>query len=346
MPPRPQPPPLPPATDAPAPRRAWLGWLRRWGISILSLGLGVATLFVFRRGLPHVGWIVGYLLLLGLLFAFITEMRQPFERRGRRRIISVTDYAIQSLYHGLLLFVLPAYWASATLDSLNVLFLAGIAAGALVTAVDPWYAAIVQPRRWLNQALLGFSIFAAINVALPLLGSRPILALEGAAALTAVAMMPVFRERGALTWRQAYARSTVLAVMAIAAVWVGRAAVPPAPLFVARATAARSVTMLEPVEPVDSPIPASTVADWGGIAAYTAVYAPAGLRQPIEHVWWKDGRLVERVPLSPVRGGRKEGFRTYSRKTDLAPPYDGRYRVDVMTASGQLIGRLRFTITP
>jgi hypothetical protein len=312
----------------------------------MSLGLGVATLFVFRRGLPHVGWIVGYLLLLGLLFAFITEMRQPLERRGRRRIIGIADYAIQSLYHGLLLFVLPAYWASATLDSLNVLFLAVVVAGALVTAVDPWYTALVHPRRWLNQALLGFSIFAALNVALPLLGSRPILALEGAAALTAVAMMPVFRERGALTWRQAYARSTVLAVLAIAAVWLGRAAVPPAPLFVARATAARSVTMLEPVEPVDSPIPASTVAGWGGIAAYTAVYAPAGLRQPIEHVWWKDGHLVGSVPLSPVRGGRKEGFRTYSRKTDLTPPYDGRYRVDVMTVSGQLIGRLRFTITP
>jgi hypothetical protein len=104
--------------------------------------------------------------------------------------------------------------------------------------------------------------------------------------------------------------------------------------------------MLEPVEPVDSPIPASTVAGWGGITAYTAVYAPAGLRQPIEHVWWKDGRLVGSVPLSPVRGGRKEGFRTYSRKTDLQPPYEGRYRVDVVTASGQLIGRLRFTVTP
>ena len=104
--------------------------------------------------------------------------------------------------------------------------------------------------------------------------------------------------------------------------------------------------MLEPVEPIESPIPASTVADWGGLAAYTAVYAPAGLQQRIEHVWWKDGRVLGRVPLSPVLGGRKEGFRTYSRKTDLKPPYQGRYRVDVVTASGQLVGRLRFTVTP
>lgn len=315
-------------------------------MSVCSLSLGLATLLVFRRGLPQVGWIVGYLLLLWLLFAFITELRQPLERRGRRLVVGAADYAVQSLYHGLLLFVLPAYWASATLDSPNVVFLACLAAGALVTAVDPWYAALVHPRRWLNQALLAFSIFAALNVALPLLGIRPILALEGAAALTAVAMMPVFRERGALTWRQAYVRSVALAVFAVAAVWVGRMAVPPAPLFIARATAARGVTMLEPVEPIESPIPASIVENWGGLAAYTAVYAPAGLRQLIEHVWWKDGRLLGRIPLSPVLGGRKEGFRTYSRKADLKPPYEGRYRVDVVTASGQLIGRLRFTVAP
>jgi len=49
---------------------------------------------------------------------------------------------------------------------------------------------------------------------------------------------------------------------------------------------------------------------------------------------------------TPVRGGRREGFRTYSRFTDLKPPVAGRYRVDVVTASGQLIGRLRFTVTP
>lgn len=321
-------------------------WIRRWGVSVCSLSLGLATLLVFRRGLPHVGWIVGYLLLLWLVFAFITELRQPLERRGRRLVVGAADYAVQSLYHGLLLFVLPAYWASATLDSPNVVFLIGVIAGALVTAVDPWYAALVHPRRGLNQALLAFSIFAALNVALPLLRIRPILALEGAAALTAAAMMPVFRERGALTWRQACLRSAMLAIVAMGAVWLGRVMVPPAPLFVLRATAARSVTMLEPVEPVASPIPASTVADWGGLAAYTAVYAPAGLSQRIEHVWWKDGRLVGRIALSPVLGGRKEGFRTYSRKADLKAPYQGRYHVDVMTASGQLIGRLRFTVAP
>jgi len=63
-------------------------------------------------------------------------------------------------------------------------------------------------------------------------------------------------------------------------------------------------------------------------------------------VWTRNGAVVARIPLSPVRGGRADGFRTWSRRTGLRPPLAGRYRVDVVTASGQLIGRLRFTVTP
>ena len=54
---------------------ATLRWLRRWGISFASLTGGIFTLFVFRRGLPHVAWIIGYLLILWLLFALITQVR-------------------------------------------------------------------------------------------------------------------------------------------------------------------------------------------------------------------------------------------------------------------------------
>jgi hypothetical protein len=54
-----------------------VAWIAEWGVSFASLTGGVFTLFFFRRGLPHVAWIVGYLLLLWLVFAFLVEMRQP-----------------------------------------------------------------------------------------------------------------------------------------------------------------------------------------------------------------------------------------------------------------------------
>lgn len=332
----------------PAPRLPLVGWLGGWPISIASLSMGLAALLVFRRGLPHVGWIVGYLLLLWLLFVLITELRAPLTEQGRGLVLSAADYTIQTLYHNLLLFVLPAYYAAATLDSRNVVFPALVAAGALVTALDPVYRRVVQPRPWLNHALLAFSIFAALNVALPLVGVQPILALEASAAMAALALAPAFRREGFTGWLRAHGLAVAAAAFALVLVWFARGLVPPAPLVLARAVAARGVAQLEPVEPVDGGVvSAATVLEWGGLAAYTAVYAPAGVRQPIMHVWWRDRRPLARVILpTPVMGGRREGFRTFSRFTDLKSPVAGAYRVDVLTATGQLIGRLRFTVTP
>jgi uncharacterized protein DUF5924/DUF2914 family protein len=327
-------------------RYPWLGWLWRWGLSAWSLGLGLLTLFVFRRGLPHVGWIVGYVLLLWCLYAAFTERRGALEHRGRQDVVDAGEYVILSLCHNLLLFVLPAYYASATLGSWNEVFPAAVAALAVVTAVDPVYRRLIHPRAWRRHLLLAFSMFAALNVALPLVGVRPILALEGSAALAVLALVPAMRRGGTVPWRDAHARAALFACLAMAVIWYARVVVPPAPLFLARAVAARAVTGLTPVDLIEGSIPAAMVTEWGGLAAYTAVYAPGGLRQAIQHVWSRDGVPFARIPLSPVRGGRAEGFRTYSTTRNLRPPIEGLYTVDVVTASGQLIGRLRFTVTP
>ncbi len=325
-------------------RHPLLRWVARWGISVASLLAGLAALLVFRRGLPHVGWIVGYLILLWLLFAGFTEARQTLEQRGKRLVVTAWDYAIQTLCHGLLLFILPGYYASTTFPSVNVWFFLLLVGVALLTTVDPWYQAVVAPRRWLGHVIFALACFAALNVALPLVGARPVWALEASAALSALALTPTLR-RPSGGWTGAVAWSGSLAVLVAVLLWHFRAAIPPAPLHVARATAARAVAEMEPVEPLTS-LSVTQLAEWGGILAYTAVYAPAGLSEPISHVWRKDGVPFETVELSPVRGGRARGYRTYSRKSDLGPDPVGRWTVDVLTASGQLIGRLRFTVTP
>ena len=327
-------------------RRPWLRWVEQWGISVASLALGLLTLLVFRRGLPHVGLIVGYLLLLWLIFVIFTELRSPLEARGQRFVLSAVDYTIQTLYHNLLLFVLPAYYASTTFSSLNAWFVLAVVAGALVTAVDPWYRAVVHPRRWLTHALLAFSMFATLNVALPLVGIPPGVALPASALLSALALTPTFRKGGAISWAGAGRRAGLFAILAVFSLWWLRSAIPPAPLQLARATIARAVENLEPVDPVSGMVSAQVMREWGGLVAYTAVYAPAGLKQPIAHVWRKNGIPVTTIPLSPIRGGRAEGFRTYSRKSDFMANPEGRWTVDVVTASNQLIGRVRFTITP
>jgi len=323
-----------------------VAWLRRWGISIASFVGGLLTLFVFRRGLPHIAWIVGYLLLLWLIFAVLVELRQPLAESGRRSgrlVVTAADYTIQTLYHGLLLFVLPAYWASTTLTSRNVVFLVLLVLLTLLATFDPWYRAIVHPRPFLGYVFFVVSIFAALNVALPLVGLPPFWALMASAFVASLAITPVVRRAGDRTWVGALRVTVALGVVAVALAAVGRAWIPPAPLFMARAAILWDVLDLDNVEALPTTLSAAEVRE-RGLVAYTAIYAPAGLRQSVSHVWRHRGRVIEVVSLAPVLGGRREGYRTYSRKTAFPEDSEGRWSVDVVTASGQLIGRLRFRI--
>lgn len=325
-----------------------LEFIRRWGISIASLVGGLLTLFVFRRGLPHVGLIVGYIVLLWLLFAILTQIRQALEGSGKRSlrfVVTAFDYTIQTLYHGLLLFVLPPYYASTTLTSGNALFLALLVALALLATFDPWYRAVVHPQPWVGHVFFVVSTFAALNVALPLVGIPPFFGLLLSAWLAVVALTPAIRRVTGSAWTTALALTGLAALAATGLVTAGRWLVPPAPLALARATLARSVAGVEPVDPIAGSISAAEIRA-GGLVAYTAVLAPAGLKQPIAHVWRHEGHVVNVVGLSPVRGGRREGFRTYSRKTSFPADPVGRWAVDVVTSSGQLIGRLSFRVVP
>ena len=321
-------------------------WIAEWGVSFASLTGGVFTLFVFRRGLPNVAWIVGYLLLLCLVFAALVELRQPLAesgRRSRRLVVTAADYTIQTLYHGLLLFVLPAYYASVTLTSLNVVFFGFLVLLAILATFDPWYRVIVHPRPWLGYVFFVMSIFAALNVALPLVGLPPFWALMASAFVASLAITPVVRRAGGRTWKGALRVTVALGIAAAALAAVGRAWIPPAPLFMARAAIMWDLPDLDNIEALPTTISADEVKQ-RGLVAYTAIYAPAGLRQSVRHVWRHRGRVIETVALAPVLGGRREGYRTYSRKTSFPDEPEGRWSVDVVTASGQLIGRLRFRI--
>ncbi len=83
------------------------------------------------------------------------------------------------------------------------------------------------------------------------------------------------------------------------------------------------------------------------VYVYTAVFAPSGLTTTLYHQWqtydttigtWK---TVGMIPFYVV-GGRDDGYRGYSVKSmNLS---EGRWRVNVVTEYGQVIGRVSFTI--
>jgi hypothetical protein len=339
---------LPRAQGAASRWPAILRWLRRWGISVASLVGGLLTLFVFRREVPHVSWIVGYLLILWLLFALLSQIRSSFlasEKRSRRLVVTAVDYTIQTLYHGIMLFLLPPYFASTTVSSVNVLFFALLVVLAVLATFDPWYSAVVHPRPWFHTVYFLVATFGALNMALPLVGVPTHLALIASAWLAVVALAPVICRAGGWGWRRGLGVTASAAMLAAVLAYTGSAVIPPAPLSLVRGTIAWDTGGVESLEPVSGAVPVEEMRT-RGLLAYTAISAPAGLTQQVRHVWRHGGHVVSVIDLAPVRGGRREGFRTWSRKTAFPSDAVGRWSVDVATASGQLIGRLSFKVVP
>jgi len=82
------------------------------------------------------------------------------------------------------------------------------------------------------------------------------------------------------------------------------------------------------------------------VYAYTAVFAPTKINSQIFHRWSfydpKNKEWVESGKIGfPIKGGRDGGYRGYSVKESIFP---GKWRVDVVTERGQIIGRIGFEI--
>ena len=99
--------------------------------------------------------VIGYLLLLWLMGVLLAERRQRLVRQAPRGVSMAIEYTVQTLLHGLLLFLLPIYYASTTLTSGNAWFLLVLVAAAILTTMDPWYrAATGIGFRWLESILV------------------------------------------------------------------------------------------------------------------------------------------------------------------------------------------------
>lgn len=79
---------------------------------------------------------------------------------------------------------------------------------------------------------------------------------------------------------------------------------------------------------------------------FSAVFAPADLDVVIAHDWSyydeTSGRWVDRGrPTFPIEGGRDAGYRGFSFNSGIEA---GRWRVDIETERGQILGRVRFGV--
>jgi hypothetical protein len=298
----------------------------------VSLGLGVASAIYMDRRPERAPLIAmaaaGGWVLLALLAMLESWRSKALLARAARLGASMGS---QSLVQLSLFFSIPFYYKAASIPA-HWGFLGLVGAAGVVTLWSPLADAALRHSIF-SSLLLAVATFAGLDCVLPLLGLSNKISLLVAVIWTA----------GGLPLLAMARRSNLLAPLAvslalvIAYVYGVAQFVPPAPLRFVEGVMGTKVTsrQLAGVATEFSSLPDQLV-------CYTAVGAPNGLRDRLLHVWRQNGAWRAKIGLE-IRGGRPQGFRTWS---TFRGPTPGTWTCTVETESGQRLGRVTTHVRP
>ena len=312
-----------------------LWWLHSGYALLLGFGimwLGARNYNYLRVTLFHVGfiWLSSLFLPKYLNHARLSE-------RWVERLRLFVNFFNKNFYQQVLFFILPIYYASATLSSANIIFVALLAISAILSTLDVIYDRHLSVRRSLTASFFAFNLFALINVMLPVLWSvsnaRTTRIAAVMAALGFVSLYHPFPH-----WiRLRFVCGLGAAILFVVLVELGRAYIPPAPLRLVNADfgtgVERESRQVNPVIVETDPVSTRE------LYVLTAIKAPLGLKERVRHRWYKNDKLIWVSSLFDVVGGREEGYRLWTRYDFAKIESGATVRVDVETEGGQLIGR-------
>jgi hypothetical protein len=314
-----------------------------WLHSFYALILGIGIMWLGRRNFAFLRIAVFHLGFIWLSSLFLPRLlnHPRLSARWAPRLRLLVNFFNKNLYQQMLFFVLPIYYASATLGSRNIAFVALVALSATLSTLDVIYDRHLSVRRGLTAAFFAFNLFALINVMLPILWSvSNTLTTRIGALLALLGFLSLFYPGSQAKFRRL---SLVVAsgLLFFGLVELGRPFIPPAPLRLARIEFGGGFekASLQVVAPLTELQPNQPFRLYG----VTSIRAPLGLTERVRHRWYENGKLIFASPFYNMVGGRVEGFRLWTSFpfNTLAPGTT--LRLDLETEGGQLIGRARIS---
>lgn len=312
-----------------------------WLLPSLSFAAGWLGFVFVQRG-EELAAIVALLALVGWPWLLVEPfVRRLLERRRPGAGNLIVNFISQSLQQELLFFALPFVIGASELDAGHGVFFAVLAIAALVSTLDPVYEKWVGAHAVTRLLFHGYCTWIAALIVLPVVSRLPVeRALPTSLFVVCVwALLSLPQALVALrTWprRAAWLAAAVLLPFLV---WELRSQIPAAGLAVTQARITQSLDDLAPGPEVRR-LSRAQLQD--GLIAFAGIRAPAGLLQTVVFQW-RHGREVENI-AEQIRGGRQEGYRTYSRKRLFPAEPAGRWTVDIVTPQGQLLKRLNFTV--
>lgn len=320
-------------------------WMRRheqklwWLHSLYALVLGIGLMWLGKQNFTYLRVAVFHISFIWLSSALLPKLlayrRFPLSWAPRLRLI--VNFLNKNLYQQMLFFVLPIYYASATIDSRNIIFVSMVCFSALLSTLDIVYDRHLAAKRLLTASFFAFNLFVLINVMLPILWSVSNTLATRVSGILAFIGFLTLGYPAAPSFLRRVATLVCAAILFTGLVELGRPFIPPAPLRIATVEFGtnfepQSLQMLVPITVLR---PGNSLQLFG----LTAIKAPLGLREKLRHRWYENGKAVYASSFHDIVGGRAQGFRLWTSYTfpEIAP--GAIIQLDLETEGGQLIGR-------
>jgi hypothetical protein len=303
---------------------------------VMALISGAVVIFLLRRGFDHVPFVIVFFIFV--LFYLACRLYLPKKNSGI--MTKISDVAVMFLINDMLLFVLPFYFESMTFLSRNMTFSIIIISLAIITNWYYLYDRLVLKNVFVSSVYYALIFFCVLNFIFPIIfGIRNIWSLSisgGIAGVIALLFVYPYIHKNK-HWKDAFKFFSGI-MLSLCFLWFGRSIIPPAPLRLLYASACENIENQGPVMPYEI----NYIENVPDAYFFSAIFAPKGLSERIDHIWYHNGKKILTINLSEIKGGRKGGYRTWSTHVPMEGP--GQYTVHIWTSGGQLLGIKNFVL--
>ncbi len=315
-----------------------------WNLhSIWALFGGGAVIFLADERYGFVPWVILFLILTWvstLLFcrAILPEKGSSNQAEPPALHEEVASYLTRVMYQGTLFFLLPFYWYSTVIGSLNLSFSILLAGLAIVSCIDLIFDRWLRTYPWFGLVYFSTVTFAAINLLLPLLFPIGPAVATPLAGLVAVASAIPLAIRGSQTGRSNKLWFALLVGWFLLLVVAFPRLVPPVPLRLERATFTSDIDRETLVAADRLTLNVKSAELRGAIYVLAEVFAPSALPASVSLEWNRDGEEI-RTSREIEITAHALGFRIwdgYHSASGKIPP--GEYEVTFRTDGQRCFG--------
>ena len=317
-----------------------------WVHSTYALFYGIGVMWLGKKNFRYI-----QVAIVQIIFIWFTSLGVPsllthknIDFKWKHRIRLLSNYFNRNFYQQMLFFVIPIYYMSATLDSLNVFFILFVAVSAILATMDIVYDRFISVKGTIMSLFFAFNLFVCINVMLPFLWNiRNIYAIRISGLFAFLGFATFCLQLTALKPAKKAFIIAASALLIFLISEVGRPFIPPAPLRIEQTQFGKGIIKktFQLVSPLQY-LPVGTCK----IYVLNSIKAPFELGERVRHHWYLNGRKIYSSPLFRIIGQGKRGFRFWTYFTLKQVPMGSVLKVDLETEAGQLIGRSRLRSKP